>query len=195
MGSDPSGMYDPDERVITLTNRRIYATIRKYTKEKQNNPLVITTSTFLDKLAKIAKGGKYTYGKYLKQNQYLCDTFIAYNMPKRASSTGMTKMFNNNAIVKGTIKDIGGYANLIPGMIVGQGDWNSTVNHGGVYMGFFAINEGDEPGYVVAQSVSSKAGVPGRPQGGPILTYMNAKWNIWMWHSGEILSRGDDDIY
>ena len=131
---------------------------------------------------------KYTYGN--GKDQFDCATLISSSLPKGASQTGMTAMFNSNSLVRGTIEELGGKDALIPGMVIGQSgvdeNGKTCIAHGGVYAGKIALVDGGEPVHAVYQSVSPGTKLKGN-EGGPLLTEMSDDWDVWMWHTGMIL--------
>ena len=169
---------------ITKARKKMYEfLISKYTFDNGAEPLVTSVDNFLNRAhAKTKK--KYTY------DDYDCATLISSSLEYGASHTAMTRMFRYDALYSGTIDSIGGKDGLIPGMIVGQlitEDGKTRVEHGGIYAGEISLKEGQAPVHAVYQSVSPDTGKKGR-DGGPLLTEMNDKWTVWMWHKGVVMN-------
>ena len=163
MRSDFSGMYDPDERAYQQQRKKTAAAIANYSNSNRDNKRVLTVSAFL---------GNCMANLKTPYSIWACAAYIAGSMIKGASATGMTPMFysrqsdqkggslvqirNNgknapDAVISGTMDEIGGWDGLIPGMIVGhQGTlgYAGTVEHGGVYAG--KVDFGDGNGVVHA---------------------------------------------
>ena len=152
--------------------------IETYSRLTKDSVLTKTPDEFLASAARL-EGKAYS--------EVDCAGLISKALAKYASSTGMTKMYQNDQVVGGTITSIGQLKALPVGTIVGQlagtaGSQTATlekgaiVNHGGIIV-MHDFGDGNEK--AIFQSRGPIAGGPAYTR---ILDL--GLWNIWFWHDG-----------
>lgn len=152
--------------------------IETYSRLTKDSVLTKTPDEFLASAARL-EGKAYS--------EVDCAGLISKALAKYASSTGMTKMYQNDQVVGGTITSIEQLKALPVGTIVGQlagtaGSQTATlekgaiVNHGGIIV-MHDFGDGNEK--AIFQSRGPIAGGPAYTR---ILDL--GLWNIWFWHDG-----------
>ena len=124
----------------------------------------------------------------LGYNNLDCAGYI-YRGRNNQGATGSTTEFTQYTEYFGSIQDLGGYNNLIPGMELFQG-FRKTAgsnkfysSHIGVYYGKYDFNDGNGPVHAVYQSSPSYSSLAKKynKSSGPNLTSMSTAWKYWGW--------------
>ena len=115
-----------------------------------------------------------------------CAAFAKYGRNNKGAS-GSTTEFAQHLKFFGSISDIGGYTNLIPGMELFQAYRKTSSSsyfyswHVGIYAGMHDFGSGSVP--AIYQSSPSYPSLQKKynKQSGPNLTSMSSAWNYWGW--------------
>jgi hypothetical protein len=160
-----------------------------------DNPLMLSANQYLDNLDMFASDPSIGYqpegatvaNLALYRNGYasMCCAYYLYICRERKGFGACVSQFDRGLVISGMLSEIGGFAGLVPGMEVFQGD-DLSKKHIGVYAGTYDFGRGHEP--AVYQSLSSTpASICVRyPKNdkcclGPNLTSMSTKWIYWGW--------------